>query len=160
MLDGNSYIYQQNLLGDILVKNENVLKKNQHVNGLISTISNSNNIGAPYPFHSNTRTHISFEWSYKAPIKVLCYLHLLCYLQRICWGPLCLRLITIRSSHQRCSIRKGVLEISQNSQENTCARVSFLIKLQAYTFLIEHLLVTAPFKIKYYSLYITCSINF
>ena len=36
-----------------------------------------------------------------------------------------------RSSHRRCSIRKGVLEISQNSQENTCARVSFLIKLQA-----------------------------
>ena len=26
------------------------------------------------------------------------------------------------------------LEISQNSQENTCARVSFLIKLQAYLF--------------------------
>ena len=30
------------------------------------------------------------------------------------------------------------LEISQNSQENTCARVSFLIKLQA-AFLIEYL---------------------
>ena len=27
--------------------------------------------------------------------------------------------------------RNGVLEISQNSQGNTCARVSFLIKLQA-----------------------------
>ena len=27
--------------------------------------------------------------------------------------------------------RKVFLEISQNSQENTCARVSFLIKLQA-----------------------------
>ena len=32
---------------------------------------------------------------------------------------------------QRCSIRKVFLEISQVSQENTCARVSFLIKLQA-----------------------------
>ena len=31
---------------------------------------------------------------------------------------------------QRCSVKK-VLEILQNSQENTCARVSFLIKLQA-----------------------------
>ena len=32
------------------------------------------------------------------------------------------------------------LEISQNSQENTCARVSFLIKLQATdTFFTEHL---------------------
>ena len=35
-----------------------------------------------------------------------------------------------KSSHQRCSLRKGVLRISQNSQENTCAKVSFLIKLQ------------------------------
>ena len=32
---------------------------------------------------------------------------------------------------QSCSVKKVFLEISQNSQENTCARVSFLIKLQA-----------------------------
>ena len=32
---------------------------------------------------------------------------------------------------QRCSVKLVLLEISQNSQENTCARVSFLIKLQA-----------------------------
>ena len=32
---------------------------------------------------------------------------------------------------QRCSIKKIFLEISQNSQENTGARVTFLIKLQA-----------------------------
>ena len=32
---------------------------------------------------------------------------------------------------QRCSVKKVFLEISQNSQENTCARVSFLMKLQA-----------------------------
>ena len=36
-----------------------------------------------------------------------------------------------RSNHQRCSIKKVSLEISQNSHQNTCARVSFLIKLQA-----------------------------
>ena len=36
-----------------------------------------------------------------------------------------------RSSHQRSSVKKVLLEISQNSQENTCAKVSFLIKLQA-----------------------------
>ena len=30
-----------------------------------------------------------------------------------------------------CSVKKVFLEVSQNSQENTCARVSFLIKLQA-----------------------------
>ena len=32
---------------------------------------------------------------------------------------------------RRCSVRKVFLKISQNSLENTCARVSFLIKLQA-----------------------------
>ena len=33
---------------------------------------------------------------------------------------------------QRCSVKKVFLRISQISQENTCARVSFLIKLQAW----------------------------
>ena len=32
---------------------------------------------------------------------------------------------------QTCSVKKAFIKISQNSQENTCARVSFLIKLQA-----------------------------
>ena len=36
----------------------------------------------------------------------------------------------LKSNHQRCSVKKLFLEISQNSQENTCTRVSFLIKLQ------------------------------
>ena len=36
---------------------------------------------------------------------------------------------------QRCSVKKVLLEISQNSQENTCARVSFLIKLRACNFI-------------------------
>ena len=38
----------------------------------------------------------------------------------------------IRSSHRRCSVKKVLLEISQNSQENICASVSFLMKLQAW----------------------------
>ena len=36
----------------------------------------------------------------------------------------------VRSSHRRCFVRKVFLEILENSQENTCARVPFLIKLQ------------------------------
>ena len=32
----------------------------------------------------------------------------------------------------RCSVKKVFLDISQNSRENTCARVSFLVKLQAW----------------------------
>ena len=35
-----------------------------------------------------------------------------------------------RSSHQSCSVRKGLLRNLTKLQENTCARVSFLIKLQ------------------------------
>ena len=46
----------------------------------------------------------------------------------------------------RFSLKKASLEISQNSQENTCARIPFLIKLHAYfakflrtPFVTEHL---------------------
>ena len=59
------------------------------------------------------------------------------------WRKLLLTLIILSSSHrrffekshlfhiqmQRCSVNKAFLKISQNLQENTCARVSFLIKL-------------------------------
>ena len=38
---------------------------------------------------------------------------------------------TFRSSHPRCYVKKVFLKIPQNSHGNTCARVSFLIKLQA-----------------------------
>ena len=38
---------------------------------------------------------------------------------------------SFRASYRRCSAKKMFLEISQNSQESTCFRVSFLIKLQA-----------------------------
>ena len=40
-------------------------------------------------------------------------------------------LLKIEAVLQSFSGKKVFLEISQNSQENTCARVSFLIKLQA-----------------------------
>ena len=42
-----------------------------------------------------------------------------------------LQYIIAEAVAQRCFLKKVFLEISQNSQENTCARVSFLIKLQA-----------------------------
>ena len=38
---------------------------------------------------------------------------------------------TLRNSRPDVFCKKVFLEISQNSQKNTCARVSFLIKLQA-----------------------------
>ena len=50
----------------------------------------------------------------KMPLDIVNFLWLLPYLEAVV---------------QRCSVKKVFLEISQNSQENTCARVSFLIKL-------------------------------
>ena len=41
--------------------------------------------------------------------------------------------VNSRSSRRRCSIKIDNLKILQNSLENTCVRVSFLIKLQALT---------------------------
>ena len=38
----------------------------------------------------------------------------------------------IEAVAQRCSVKKVFLEILQNSEENTCARVFFLTKLQAW----------------------------
>ena len=51
-------------------------------------------------------------------------------------GALCLQrtynFINTEAVVQRCSLRKVFLENSQNSKDNTCARVSFLIKLQTW----------------------------
>ena len=40
---------------------------------------------------------------------------------------------------RRCSVKTVLLEISQNYQENTCARASFLIKLQVCNFIKKRL---------------------
>ena len=40
-------------------------------------------------------------------------------------------LAIIRNSHPEVFYKKGVLKISQNLHQNTCPRVSFLIKMQA-----------------------------
>ena len=39
--------------------------------------------------------------------------------------------LLIEAVVRTCSVKKLFLEISENSQKNACARVSFLIKLQA-----------------------------
>ena len=44
------------------------------------------------------------------------------------------RAVPLEAVVWRCSLGKVVLEISQNSLENTCVRVSFLIMLQAWSF--------------------------
>ena len=54
---------------------------------------------------------------------------------------------------RRCSVKKAFLEIPQNSQENTCARVPFIIKLQALAFnFIKKETLTKVFSCEYYEI--------
>ena len=53
---------------------------------------------------------------------------------------------------QRCSVKTVFLEISQNSQENTCARVSFLIKLQAACNFIKKETLAQVFSCEFYEI--------
>ena len=46
-------------------------------------------------------------------------------------------------------MKKVFLEISQNSLENTCARVSFLIKLQAFATLLKKRLLHRCFSVNF-----------
>ena len=48
---------------------------------------------------------------------------------------------------RRRSVKKTFLEIQQNSQENICARVSFLLRFQASPWRWEHLFL-APFRMR------------
>ena len=52
-----------------------------------------------------------------------------------------------RSSHRRCSLKNVFLEISQHSQENTCDRESFLIKLLKLLTLLKKSLSRGCYKI-------------
>ena len=78
---------------------------------------------------------------------ILCTFQISFFYLRIIWSLLLLgklnkykttmetagALLWIKNSEsvvRRCSVKKVFLEILQNSQENACARVSFLIKLQ------------------------------
>ena len=51
------------------------------------------------------------------------------------WRILKLTALTTEAIVRRCSVRKMFLKIQQNLQGNTCARVSFLPKLQACSFI-------------------------
>ena len=66
-----------------------------------------------------------------------------CFCQYFNGKPDFHKLVFFRSSHGRCSVEKGVLKDFQKFTGNTCARVSFLIKLLALAFSTEHLGTTA-----------------
>ena len=54
-----------------------------------------------------------------------------CYSKSCCIAIKVFELELKEAVAKSCSVKKVLLEVSQKSQENTCARVSFLIKLQA-----------------------------
>ena len=58
----------------------------------------------------------------------------------------------IQAVTERRSIKKVFLEISQNSKEKTCARVSFLIRLQAETIFKKETLAQV-FSCEFYKIY-------
>ena len=85
------------------------------------------------------------NWFYKLSVKER--IHCEIFLSRISWDTVSgsfhetwnnfMKYFYLSIQHseavvQMCSVKKVFLGISQNSQENTCTRVSFLIKLQAW----------------------------
>ena len=59
-------------------------------------------------------------------VELLLDLKTASYINKICNNSYVV--YKFRSSHPDCFVKKMFLEISQNSQENTCVRVSFLLK--------------------------------
>ena len=55
----------------------------------------------------------------------ICYFNIFCITLCIIYTYFDLWILTFRSIHQRCSIKSLFLKISQNVQENTCARVYY-----------------------------------
>ena len=51
-----------------------------------------------------------------------------------------------------CSVKKVFLQISENSQEKTCARVSFLIKLEAPEILLKKEALAQVFSCEFYEI--------
>ena len=76
-------------------------------------------------FPGETFLHRFFLWEWNLKILILININ-------ICWNDADSRYPFREAVVQRCSVKEVFLEISQNSQENTCARASFLIKLKAW----------------------------
>ena len=68
-------------------------------------------------------------------LSTLVEMFIFCFCFRCFILLISLLVLVSKAVTQTCSARKMFLKISQTSQENSCARVSFLIKLK--TFLIE-----------------------
>ena len=97
----------------------------------------------PFLFPVLGKSHINFSRREVSSVCSLLHLQILLFIFHSCISFLNLIYVhylkTIIHSYPEntevvsrgCSVKKVFLEIQQNSQENTCPRVSFLIKLQA-----------------------------
>ena len=67
VLDSNSFIYKYNCLSDARLMK--ILSENWHVNGFVSSFSNSYNIRKPNLSPSFKYEYLSLKQSYKIPVK-------------------------------------------------------------------------------------------
>ena len=65
-----------------------------------------------------------------ATLKELLQIRFFLYVTEVAEKALSILFLT-EAVTQRCSVKNAFLEILQNSQENSCARVSFSIKLKS-----------------------------
>ena len=106
----------------------------QNISGLLLLTILNQNYCTDYTFSANSSSNKSFNHDHimwmlidgKA-IELLTYLTIL-ILYIIIKIQLKAKVWNFRSSRWRCSKKKVFLKISQNSQKNVCARVSFLRK--------------------------------
>ena len=96
-----------------------------------------------HEFWKFIRTHLQQNYYEKSALEVFSFIKqalllvFLSYLLKFFQNNYSVELLPIVFSvkkeevTQKCSVTKVFLKISQNSQKNTCARVAFLIKLQA-----------------------------
>ena len=77
-------------------------------------------------------SHLRFLFSYLTQKNAICNQMLYGNSSFLFWRKIFQKFLNLDSPRDRSSCREVFLEISQNSQENTCTRVSFSIKLQVW----------------------------
>ena len=107
----------------LLIRDLNLTVNNKILGVFMNTFNLESLINEPTCFQSASPTCIDFILTNKKSL----FIKLKCFRSWNLWSPW----IHNSEAATRGALWKNVLlEISQNSQENTCARVSFLTKLQ------------------------------
>ena len=83
------------------------------------------------PWHTGLDIPLHVKLQFSKTLTMNCFENTLKYLEMV-KNFYKYKKICSEAVGQRCSVKTTFLEISQNSQENTCARVPFLRKLQVW----------------------------